>query len=115
MLLDFPAQLGDVFPSSGTASLVQLLDVARGLCAFVLRRCQLLKHEEDDVALKLPGTGVACGADGGKHTTMMLRIRVSRYTWSRVTRNHVRGAMQSNKKRAMAVRLSLRVCNPPPA
>lgn len=50
VFLDFPAQLGDVFPSPGTASLVQLLDVARSLCAFGLRCCQLLKHAEHDVA-----------------------------------------------------------------
>lgn len=46
---------------------------------------------------------------------MVLRICVSRYAWSRGTRYHVRGAMQSNKKRAMAVRRSLHLCNQPSA
>jgi hypothetical protein len=66
MLLDFPAQLRNVFPAAGTASLVQLLDVAHGLCAFGLRRCQLLRPAEDDVALELPGT-LLRGTSGAKY------------------------------------------------
>lgn len=56
-----------------------------------------------------------CCASCRLPTTIVLKICVSRYTWSQMTLNHVRGEIQSSKKRAMTARLSLRVCNPPPA
>ena len=58
---------------------------------------------EDDVAF------VQCEIP----TTMVLKIYVSRYTWSQMARNHVRGVTQSNINKAMAAHLSLRICSTP--
>lgn len=73
MLLNLPAQLGNVFPAAGASCIVQLGDVARRLLALggLLRKCEQARHAENDV-----GDRGSQGAEGAR-TTMVLGICLS--------------------------------------